>query len=299
MKNLAVTILITVIVVVLGLYLVAFQVSEVECAIKTTFGEADVNDQIVEPGLYFKWPTPIQRVYKFDSRMKSFEVEISETTTKGAVPIIVRTYVVWRIVEPLKFFNSIGTIAEAQDKLRGLIENTQNEVIGMYRFSEFVNSDPEKIKFEAIENKMLANLAPDVMTNYGIEISTLGIKQLKVSADVTKDVFARMSAERNRRTMATIAQGKAEAVKIKTDADSKKVELLAAAEARAKAIRAEGDAEAARYYKMLEADTDLAMFLRDLESLQKILEKRSTVVLSADTSPFKLLKEMPNFSTKD
>ncbi|MHC4532174.1 MAG: SPFH domain-containing protein, partial [Planctomycetota bacterium] len=134
--------------------------------------------------------------------------------------------------------------------------------------------------------------------DYGIEIKDLGIKQLKVNEEVTKDIFERMKAERNRRTQATIAEGNAEAIKIGTDADSKKTELLAAAEARAKAIRGEGDAEAAKFYKMLEADTDLAMFLRDIEALKKILEKRSTVVLSADSEPFNLLMKMPDIKPK-
>jgi membrane protease subunit HflC len=107
-----------------------------------------------------------------------------------------------------------------------------------------------------------------------------------------------MKAERNRRTEATIAEGNAEATKIKTDADSKKTELLAAAQARAKAIRGQGDAEAAKYYKMLEADPELAMFLRDVEALKKILEKRSTIVISADTEPFKMLKQMPELTPK-
>ncbi len=95
-----------------------------------------------------------------------------------------------------------------------------------------------------------------------------------------------------------IAQGMAQAVKIKTDADSKKTELLAAAEARAKAIRGQGDAEAAKYYKMLEADPQLAMFLRDVEALKKILAERTTIVLSADTEPFKLLREIPQILPK-
>jgi membrane protease subunit HflC len=102
-----------------------------------------------------------------------------------------------------------------------------------------------------------------------------------------------MRAERNRKTESTLAQGAAESIRIKTDADSKKTELLAAAQARAKSIQGQGDAEAAKYYKMLEQEQELAMFLRDIEALKKILEKRSTIVLSADAEPFKLLRQMP------
>jgi len=296
MKNIAITIFIVLIVAVMGLYFVSFQVREIESALVTTFGKP--TREITEPGWYFKWPSPIQRVYKFDSRMRVFEADISETTTKAAVPIIVNTFIVWKIAEPLGFFNAVGTVREAESKLLSQIGDTQNKVIGRHFFSEFVNSDPAKIKFREIEAEMLADLKQAVRADYGIEIKTLGIKQLKVSEDVSKDVFERMRAERNRKTEATIAQGNAEATKIKTDADSKKTELLAAAEARAKAIRGQGDAEAAKYYKMLEDDPELAMFLRDIEALKKTLEQRSTIVLSADTEPFKLLKQMPILEPK-
>lgn len=298
MKNLAITIFIVLIITILGLYLVSFQVRETESAFVTTFGKATKESEITEPGWYFKWPAPIQRVYKFDSRMRVFEADIGETTTKGAVPIIVNTYVVWKIAEPLKFFNAVGTVREAESKLRGQINDTQNRIIGQHYFAEFVNSDPSKIKFEEIQAEMFTDLKQAVRDDYGIEIKTLGIKQLKISENVSEDIFDRMRAERNRKTEATIAQGNAEATKIRADADSKKTELLAAAEARAKAIMGEGDAEAAKYYKMLDEDPEFAMFLRNIEAIQKILEKRSTVVFSADTEPFDLLRKMPALEPK-
>ncbi|MDD5327313.1 MAG: protease modulator HflC [Phycisphaerae bacterium] len=296
MKNIAITIFILLVVAIMVLYFVSFQVREIESALVTTFGKP--TRQITEPGWRFKWPAPIERVYKFDSRMRVFEADLGETTTRGAVPIIVNTYVVWKIAEPLVFFNAVGTIKEAENKLLSQLSDTQNKVIGMHDFAEFVNSDPAKIKFEDIQNEMLADLQKSVRADYGIEIKTLGIKQLKISEDVSKDVFARMQAERNRKTEATIAEGNAEAVRIRTDADSKKTELLAAAEARAKAIRAEGDAEAAKYYKLLEEDPEFAIFLRNIEALKKYLENRSTIVFSADTEPFKLLKEIPDITPK-
>jgi len=296
MKNIAITIFVALVVAVLGLYLIAFQVRETESALVTRFGKPV--REITEPKLYFKWPAPIERVHRFDSRMQVFEADLGETTTKGAVPIIVNTYVVWRIAEPLKFLNSVGTVKEAEVKLYSQITDTQNRVIGQHSFGEFVNSDPGKIKFNQIEAEMLADLEQTVSDEYGIEIKTLGIKQLKVSKDVSKDVFERMKTERNRRTEATIARGEAEATKIRADANLKKTELLAAAEARAKAIRGQGDAEAAKYYKMLEEEPKLAMFLRNIESLEKILKERSTIVIPAESEPFKLLKNIPSLESK-
>ena len=295
MKNIAITIFILFIVVVLGLQLISFQVREIETAMVTTFGKP--TREIKEPGFYLKWPLPIERVYKFDSRMRVFEGDLGETTTKGTDPIIVNTYIVWKIAEPLEYFNAVGTIKEAENKLLSRLTDVQNKIIGQHDFSEFVNSDPDQIRLEQIQEQMLADLKQSVIKDYGIEIKALGIKQLKVSKDVTKDVFERMKSDKNRQTFATISQGQAEAKKIMTEADSKKIELLAAAEARAKAIRGKGDAEAAQYYKMLEADPELAMFLSNVEALKRILKKRSTIVLSADSEPFKLLREMPEIKS--
>jgi len=293
MKNIAIPILVAVIFITLLAYLVAFQVRETELAFVTRFGKHVKT--ISEPGLNIKWPTPIDRVRKFDARMRVFEpAQLSETTTRGKVPIIVNTYVVWRIADPLTFWNRVGDVGDAEDKLRSQINDTQNRVIGQHTFSDFVNSDPEQIKFDAIQTEMLDDLQDRIRGEYGIEIETLGIKQLKISEDITKQVFERMRAERKRRTLATIALGNAEATKVKTDADAIKTGLLAAAEARAKAIRGKGDAEAAKYYEMLEANPKLAMFLRDLEALATMLKDRTTLVLPADVEPLKLLREMPS-----
>jgi membrane protease subunit HflC len=299
MKSIAITIFVVLVVVVLGLYLVSFQVRETESALVMTFGKP--TREITRPGWYFKWPPPIQSVYRFDSRIRVYEAEPGETTTKGAVPIIVKTYVVWKIAEPLKFFNANnrGSIMEAENKLRSQINDTQNRVIGRYAFGEFVNTDPAKIRFDQIQEEMGAELKQAVRDNYGIAIMTLGIKQLKVNEDVTEDVFKRMRAAREQRTKAIISEGESEATRIESDANKKREMLLAAAEGRAKAIRGQGDAEAAQYYKMLEAEPELAMLLRSLEAFKTIADANATIVIPADTEPFKWLKEIPDIGVQE
>jgi membrane protease subunit HflC len=295
MKNIAIPILVAVIFVVMVVYLVTFQVRETESAFVTRFGRPV--REITKPGLYVKWPTPIEQVNKFDSRLRVLEAgQLSETTTKGAVPIILNTYVVWRIAEPLKFRNAYKTIANAERQLSSQISDTQNRIVGQHTFSEFVNSNPALVKFEPIQADMLTDLKTSTLKDFGIEIKALGIRQLKVNEEVTKNVFERMKAERQRRTQATISEGEAEAMKIRTDANKQKEVLLAAAEGRAKIIRGQGDAEAARYYEKLQEDPQLAMFLRDLEALQTTLRERSTIVIPADAPPFRLLREMPSLT---
>ena len=297
MKNIAIPILIAVIFFVLVAYLVAFQVRENELAFVMRFGNPVRS--ITTPGLKLKWPTPIERVQKFDARLRLLEAEVGQTTTKGKVPIIVNTYVVWRVKEPLQFFNSVRTIEEAESKLRSQTNDTQNRIIGQYTFAEFVNSDPNRIKFDEIQDKMLKDLAPRVARDYGIEVKALGIKQLKISQDNTKVVFERMKAERRRRTEATIAMGNAEATTIRTEADAIRTGLLAAAEGRAKAIRGQGDAETAKYLEKMQQAPDLAIFLRNLEALGTMLGQRTTLIIPTDSEPFSLLRKMPSLKASE
>jgi modulator of FtsH protease HflC len=292
MKNFAIPVLIAVIFAIMLLYLVSFQVRQTESVYITRF-EKPVRE-ITTPGLGWKWPAPIEKVNRFDSRLRVLEAEPGETTTRGNVPIIVHTYIAWRVKEPLKFLNAFrGGLDDAVDKLRSQINDTQNRVIGQHAFGDFLNSDPNRIKFDDIQKEMLADIQKPVLENYGIEVKTLGIKQLKISEDVTKKVFDRMREDRKRLTEATVAQGTAEATRITSDADGKTKTLLAAVEGRAKQIQGQGDAEAARHYEMLNADPNLAMILRDFEALRNTLKDNTTFFVPTNIEPFKYLTAMP------
>jgi modulator of FtsH protease HflC len=296
MKSIAITVFVLLVVLVLVLEGITFQVREPESVLVTTFGKP--TRQIQKPGLYFKLPPPINNIYRFDCRLRVFDADFAETTTKGNDSILVHTYIVWRIADPLKFLNSVGSVTEAENKLHSQLNNAQNNVIGRYYFSDFVNSDKSRIQIVKIQQEMLESLSKEVGDTYGIKIEDLGIKQLKIPADVTKGVFERMRSERNRKTVSTIQEGQSIAVKIRSDANSLATELLAAAEARAKTIMGQGDAEAAQYYQMLEADPSLAIFLRDIEALQEILSQRSTYFISTDKWPFSILRQMPDLEPK-
>ena len=298
MKNVSVLILVTLISVVLVLCFISFQVRETEVSLVTTFGKP--TRPISEPGWYWKWPLPIQMVHRFDRRAHLYEGVMEETSTRGGEPIVITSYVVWKVGDPQEFLEAVQDKIGAEDQLKSLLRDTQNSIIGQHYFSEFVNSNPDEIKFSVIEDQMYTTFKNRLADKkYGIDIMAVGIKQLGVSEEVTKDVFDRMRADRTRKTETILAQGNAEATKIKTDAESKRTELLAIVEAQAKAIRGEGDAEAAKYYKLLEADPELAMFLRDLEALKKILKEKSTIVLGAETDLMKLLRGIPDIKPKD
>ena len=292
MKNAGIPIFIIVLIGLFAGVLISYQVRETELAFVTRFEEPV--RQMTKPGLYFKWPPPIERVHRYDARLHVFVADPMETTTKGAVPVIVKTYVVWRVADPLTFYKSVDTIQQAENKLYNQINDTQNRVIGQHTFGEFVNSDPAKIRITQIQDEMLTDLKTAVETEYGIEVKTFGIKRLNVSEDVSEKVFARMKAARELETTRIETEGEAAARTIEEEARRVSDELLSAAQARARIIRGQGDAEAAAYYKVLEQSPEFAMFLERLRALKEMFKDRTTLMIPVDAEPFKLLKEMPD-----
>lgn len=274
--------------VLLVLFQVLFTVEEGESAVVTTFGKPE--RAIEEPGLYLRWPWPIQKVYRFDSRVHVLEGTFEETLTKDGKNILIAVYAGWRITEPIKFLERVGGIEQAERNLDGLLRNYKNAILGQHPFSNLVNVNPQELRFEQIEQEILAAARPDADERYGVEVTLLGIHKIGLPATITEKVFERMRAERKEIAERYRSEGEAEAIKIRARADSERDQILARAEAEAKRIKADGDAKAAEYYATFEKHPELAMFLRKLEVLETTLKEKSTVVLSSDTEPFDLLR---------
>lgn len=297
MKNVSILVFIVIIAGLLVLSMVCFQVRVTESALVTRFGE--VKRTITEPGFYWKLPGLIDKVRKFDSRAYLFKGALEETPTRGGDPITATSYIVWKIGDPQKYLERVTDKVGAENQLESMLRNTQNTVIGQHYFSDFVNSDPKQVKLSQIEDEILQNLKTEAMENYGIDIEAVGLKQLGISKEVTAKVFERMKKDREREKEAIISQGNAEATRIRTEAERKRNELLAIVESQAEAIRGEGDAEAAKYYKMLESNPKLAMYLRNIDALKKILKAKSTIVLGQDMDIMELLKGVPEIGVKE
>src|SRR5271170_2980408 len=118
MKRNLITLLIgAVLVVIFALLLFVFQVRKSEIAVVTTFGKPGAQP-ITEPGAYFKWPWPIQKVYKFDNRVQNFQDIFSETYTHDNITLLSSIYVGWKISDGQRFLLTIrnGSIADAEGK---------------------------------------------------------------------------------------------------------------------------------------------------------------------------------------
>lgn len=134
-----------------------------------------------------------------------------------------------------------------------------------------------------------AAVRPVARESYGVDIVDIGFKHLGFPEQVTGKVFARMQAERNRKSEKYRSEGERDAQRIRSEAEEKAQTILADAEARAQNIRAEGDQLAAREYVAFQKNPELAAFLRKLQSLRKVLDEKTTVVLDTNTPPYDLL----------
>ncbi len=285
------TVLLGVIVaVVLFMAIVTYQVNQNECAVITTLGR--IEQVSPEPGLHLRWPYPFQRIYKFDRRTRCFEGnagKLEESTTADGQNILIGIFVNYRISNPELFFTSFERISEAEKQLNNWMRDSRNATFGRYRFSQIINTDPQKMKLGAIQDEILKELV-ERAAPFGLEIQSVGINTINVPTTISEEVFKRMIQERKVVAQDYLSRGAQEASDIRTKAEQSRAEILTNAEATAKSIRAEGDAEAAKYYEVFKENPELAVFLRKLDSLRRIMKGRTTLVLDTNAAPFDLLK---------
>jgi membrane protease subunit HflC len=294
-KNLITIVIAAVLVVIFALLLFTFQVRQSEVAVLTTFGKPAANN-IDQPNLYFKWPWPIQQVYRFDQRVQNFEDKYSENLTADNTMLLTSVYVGWRISDAKEFFPKFagGSVEAAQRQLETMLRSAKAAVIGKHNLSDFVNADPKQLKFEAIEDEIKSAVQGELASqNYGISIEFLGIKKLGLPESVTQTVFDRMKSERQVLISQAQFQGEAEATKIRSAAERQAADVIANAQADATRIEGQGVAEAAKTLSVFQQNPELAIFQLQLEALKNSLNQKSTLIFDERTPPFSLFQNLP------
>jgi membrane protease subunit HflC len=266
-----------------------FTVREGQVGVLTTFGKPV--RAVAEPGLYTKWPWPIQRAYLFDNRTQVVEGPFEETLTKDGKNVLVAVYAGWKVRDPILFLQSVvGSAEQAARNLDSLLRHHKNAVLGQHPFASLVNADPAAIQFEQIEQQMLAAVQPDAQERYGIAVEFLGVRKLGLPGSITEKVFERMRAERTQIAEGYRSDGERKATIIRAEADSAGSQILAKGEADAMRLRAAGDAKAAESYQTFAKDPEFALFLLQMEALETTTRSNTTIVISSDRVPFNLLK---------
>jgi membrane protease subunit HflC len=299
MKKNAITIIIAaVLLVIFVLLLFTFQVRQSEVVVVSTFLKP--TDTITNAGFNVKWPWPVQSINRFDQRVQTFEDKLSETYLADQSILLASVYIGWRISDAKEFFPKFpgGSVPLAQRQLENMLRSSKLERFGHYNLSDFVNSDPTKLKFDEIEKEIQASVQAQLtQNNYGISIEYLGIKRIGLPESVTTSVFDRMKAERTKYITDAQSQGDAQAAKIKSAADRQAADLIADATADATRIQGAGEAEAAKMLGVFQQNPQLAVFELQLDALKSSMNQKSTLIFDERWSPFSLFQNLPASST--
>ena len=293
-KSLATVVIAAVLAVIFVLLLFTYQVRQSEVAVVTTFGNP--TDNKTDPGLYFKWPWPVQQVYKFDQRVQTFEDRFREHPTADSALLLSSVYVGWRISDARAFFPKFpgGSVDAARRQLEEIVSNEKAEVVGRHNLSDFVNANPQDLKFDAIEaeikDKVQAKLATN---NYGITVEFLGLQKIGLPENVTSAVFDRMKAERNKYISEAQYKGEEDAAKIKSAAERQASDTINSAQAVATRIQGEAEAEAVKSLEVFQKNPELAVFQLRLTALKQSLNQKTTLILDERTPPFDLFRNLP------
>ena len=280
--------------IVAAFFLIAifsFQVEETETAIVVTLDNP--SDETLAPGLHLRWPYPIQKIYRFDNRVRCFSgitaKDGQETLTRDKHNIIVSIFINYRIVDAQKFYSSLDTIRKGEILMNSSMRTISSEVFGRYSFGQLINVNPEKMRLTQIQNEILKKLNAEFKSS-GIDVSFVGINSLNIPESTSETVFKRMIQERKVEAERFMAEGRSEAERIMTDVNRKRDDELAKATAKAKEIRAQGDADSAKYYATYKKSPELAAFLRKLDSLRTIMKSKTTLILDTNSAPFDVFK---------
>lgn len=296
-RNLMTIFIGAVLVIVFVLLLFVFQVRQSETAVVATFGKPVAT--YTNAGAYFKWPWPIQKVYKYDNRIQNFEDRFSETLTHDQINLMTSVYVGWRISDPAIFLSRFpgdpaNSIPRAQSFLENILRSSKSAVIGSNELSGIVNSDPRQLKFEAIERDIQSAVEGQLSTNnIGINIEFLGFKKIGLPESVTQTVFDRMKSERQNLISRNQANGDAQAMEIRSAAELEASKLISQANAKAIDIRSAGELEAANTYKVFQQNPELANFLLRVDAIKQALNQHTTLIFDQNQPPFDLFRMLP------
>ena len=292
--------LVTAAAVVLVLFWFGFTttVREGSCAVILRLGA--VRTQITDAGLYLKLPWPFETVTTYDSRLQYLESNLLETTTKDKRNVIIQSYVVWDIEDPVLFHNSVGAKGAADTYIKDQVFSATNSTMGGYELENLVSLSEEKIKIDEIQSEIYSRVRENCKQNYGIEVSDVSILRLSLPETNLQSVFEQMRADRQKDIDIIIANAQTEANKIKTDADAEAAKIRAEGTTKAAEIKAKTETEVAKIYAQAQsANIELYKFLKDLDTLVASVGESSVLVVNTDEYPFNVLTKYSKNMSSD
>jgi membrane protease subunit HflC len=179
---------------------------------------------------------------KFEKRFMIYDIPVERVITFDRRTVLADTYAIWKIEDPKRFIETLGTIEVAMARIDDIVYSHVRDVIGTYTFAELLSIQRIKILEEV--KKRSANSLKD----FGINIVDVRLKRADLPTENTQAVYERMKSERYAMAAKLRAEGEKEAQKMKAEADKKVSIIKADAQKEAEIIRGTGEASATNIY---------------------------------------------------
>lgn len=269
--------------------LVIFSMDTTEYVVITQFGNPVRT--ILEPGLKYKLPEPIQTIHRFDNRLQVYEAGELELLTKDKKSVVVDHYGTWRISDPVTYMKTVKNKIGAEGRLSDTFSSGLGVALGQYNLDELINIDADKLKFDRMLQEVTRRCS-DRAEEYGIGVIDVKIRTLNFPEKNKLSVFRRMKAEREQMARKYRSEGGEEAAKIRAEAQKEQKTILSEAYKEAQRIKGEGDAEAIKLYaEAFQKNPEFYEFIRTLEAYEKLIDEKTTVVLPGDSELLKYLEK--------
>ena len=283
--------IITVLIIVLAAITLmgsTYTVRENEYACVVRFSK--IIETVDTSGLHFKVPF-LDSVKTFSKAAMLYDIPPSEVLTSDKQNMTVDCYVIWRIEDPKKFYQTLGGTAVAEQRLDAITYNELKNVMGTLAQADIINMEDGSER-NNIYNGITTSV-DELAETYGIGVDDVKIKRFDLPESNLNAVYSRMISERNQMAEKYTADGNYEASIIRNDVDKQVNIIVSNAQAEAAKLEAEGEAE---YMRMLaeaydsEDKKDFYEFTLALDALEKSLTgSEKTVILSADSALAQIL----------
>ena len=257
-----------------------FIVKEVNQAIVLQFG--DPKRIILEPGLNFKIPF-IQNVVFLDKRILNLDTPPEEVIASDQKRLIVDAFARFKIVDPLKFYISVGNERVARSRLSTIINSRIRNVLGQQRLQTLLSEDRTK------QMSLIQDGVNNEAENFGIKIVDVRIKRADLPQANSDAIFRRMQTEREREAKEFRAKGAEMAITITSTADKEVTVILADAEKQSEIMKGEGDGLRNKIFAdAFGRDPEFFAFYRAMQAYEKaLIGGETSLVLSPDSDLFK------------
>ncbi len=269
-----------VIILVLGIigFSAAFTVHQTEQVLVLQFGEP--RRVITEPGLNFKIPF-VQNVIRINKRIRAYDGPAEEIIASDQKRLVVDSFTRFRIIDPLLFFQTVGTERGGRARLGALVTASLREVLGEVPLASVLTEE------RSVLMRQITGVVDAEARALGMQVVDLRIKRADLPDANSQAIYARMKSEREREAREFRAQGAEISQRIRSRADRDKTVLIAEAQKESQILRGEGDAQRNNVFaKAYGQDPEFFAFYRAMLAYETALGSSDTTMVLAPDSEF-------------